>query len=361
VHRKFGGLKQLYDDGDAAFLSNIGSLVEPLTKEQYYKGGAAKCVGLFSHNDQRNAAQTLQCQVAGVSPMGNGGRLGDALAQQGYKTTSFSISSGSTWAQGKDTHVLGISATQGARRMYDFDALEATMMNITARAHSNIYADEYQRVFRLSLMESEDLGRYLDEIEMPDYPSDNFKEDGCKLCFKFQQAARIIKTRGSRQAERDLFYINYNGFDMHNEVLEAIGKRWEEMDTAISGFVAEMKRQGVWDKVAIVSSSDFARTLTSNGKGTDHGWAANHFVIGGDIQGGKVYNDWPASLAIGNDADCGRGRLIPKYPWENVMVPLARWMGLDPSDPARTDYVFPNLKKFNDTHIISASQLFKSA
>ena len=43
------------------------------------------------------------------------------------------------------------------------------------------------------------------------------------------------------------------------------------------------------------------------------------------------------------------------------MVPLARWMGLDPSDPARTDYVFPNLKKFNDTHIISASQLFKSA
>merc|ERR550514_2312061 len=105
-----------------------------------------------------------------------------------------------------------------------------------------------------------------------------------------------------------------------------------------------MKRQSVWDKVTIVSTSDFARTLTSNGKGTDHG---------GDIQGGKVFNDWPTSLAIGNDRDCGRGRLIPKYPWENVMVPLARWMGLDPSDSAQTQYVFPNLKKFNDTHIIS--------
>ena len=83
-------------------------------------------------------------------------------------------------------------------------------------------------------------------------------------------------------------------------------------------FVAELKAQGIFDAVTMVSSSDFGRTLTSNGKaswgqraqhitaskqkhldkrrvpsaeaersqltsvqGTDHGWAGNHFVLGG--------------------------------------------------------------------------------
>ena len=36
----------------------------------------------------------------------------------------------------------------------------------------------------------------------------------------------------------------------------------------------------MFDATTLVTSSDFGRTLTSNGKGTDHGWAGNYVVLG---------------------------------------------------------------------------------
>lgn len=120
----------------------------------------------------------------------------------------------------------------------------------------------------------------------------------------------------------------------------------------------ELKAQNIFDSTVLVSESDFGRSLTSNGAGTDHAWAGNHFVLGGSVNGGRVFNDFPTSLLEGNDQDAGRGRLIPKYPWDNVMVPLAEWMGVEGSD---LNSVFPNLANFNTaTHIISKDSLFSS-
>ena len=118
------------------------------------------------------------------------------------------------------------------------------------------------------------------------------------------------------------------------------------MNNALEDFVAEMKAQGIWNKVTVVSASDFARTLTSNGKGTDHAWAGQHFIMGGSVQGGKIYNDFPPSLQPGNDQDAGRGRLIPKYPWESMLVPVSTWMGV-PTD--QRGAIFPNLANFDSS------------
>lgn len=145
------------------------------------------------------------------------------------------------------------------------------------------------------------------------------------------------------------------GFDMHNEVLSAISYKWEELNEALTFFAPEMKAQGVWNDVTLVSGSDFARTLTSNGKGTDHAWAANHILVGGGLNGGKVFK-FPPSLAHGNSQDDkGRGRLIPMYPWENIMAPIATWMGVPPS---KLPDVFPNIGNFDTSHILTQSQVF---
>merc|ERR1712072_891324 len=105
IHHKLPFVKQLYNEGAASFVSNIGALVEPVTKEQFRKGGAQSCVGLFSHSDQQTAAHTLKCQEPGASPRGSGGRIADALRQQGLTTTSFSIGGTATWSQGFQTDV----------------------------------------------------------------------------------------------------------------------------------------------------------------------------------------------------------------------------------------------------------------
>ncbi|CAJ1364732.1 unnamed protein product, partial [Effrenium voratum] len=82
IHGSYGYLKQLYDEKDLAFMTNMGSLVEPLTKEQYRSSSKQTCVGLFSHSDQQTGAQTLQCQTPGNTPRGAGGRMADALNAQ---------------------------------------------------------------------------------------------------------------------------------------------------------------------------------------------------------------------------------------------------------------------------------------
>merc|ERR1712012_1069495 len=95
-----------------------------------------------------------------------------------------------------------------------------------------------------------------------------------------------------------------------------LASRFREIDDALRGFVAEMEAQRIWDSIVFITSSEFARTLDSNGGGSDHAWAGNHFVIGGGLNGGKVLNRYPASVAAGNPRDLGRGRLIPEFPWE---------------------------------------------
>merc|ERR1712196_289577 len=123
------------------------------------------------------------------------------------------------------------------------------------------------------------------------------------------------------------------------------------------GFVDELQKQKVFDSVVLATESDFGRTLTSNGGGSDHGWAGQHLILGGGIRGGKIFNQYPTSLVEGNDQDAGRGRLIPKYPWESMMVPIAEWMGLDASHQAS---VFPNLENFElGKHILAKDTLFK--
>ena len=80
IHQKLPFVRTLYERGDLSFLPNVGALVEPMTAAQFSHGGARKCVGLFSHSDQKDAVQTLVCQIAGKSPRGVGGRIGDALS-----------------------------------------------------------------------------------------------------------------------------------------------------------------------------------------------------------------------------------------------------------------------------------------
>merc|ERR1711939_204612 len=175
---------------------------------------------------------------------------------------------------------------------------------------------------------------------------------------QFHQVARLIKARDLRKAERDLFVVRIGGFNAHSNAAEALLEKFKEINDALEGFVAELEGQDVFRDTVLFTESDFGRSLTSNGAGTDHGWAGNHFIIGGSVQGKKVFNDFPDSLLAGNDQDLGRGRLIPKYPWESMMVPIAEWMGVE--EPALPT-VFPNLANFDRAkHILAKDVLFKA-
>merc|ERR1719491_145720 len=80
IHSRFPFVVNLYNAGDAAFVSNVGNLVEPLTKPELQGRQKRRCNGLFSHSNQQNGAQTTYCQV-NMMDDGAGGRIADALKE----------------------------------------------------------------------------------------------------------------------------------------------------------------------------------------------------------------------------------------------------------------------------------------
>ena len=99
------------------------------------------------------------------------------------------------------------------------------------------------------------------------------------------------------------------------------------------------------DSVVMFSASDFGRCLTTNNRGSDHGWGGHHFVMGGPVRGGQVYGKMNQA-GLGGPEDAGQGRLIPTTSVDEYAAGLARWFGVSQSD---LPFVLPNLSRFSTT------------
>jgi uncharacterized protein (DUF1501 family) len=136
--------------------------------------------------------------------------------------------------------------------------------------------------------------------------------------------ARLIAARadGDINHDRDAFYVRYSNYDSHSG--DFLGTRLADVDAALASFAAEMKAQALWSNVTVVQVSDFGRSLSSNGDGTDHGWGGNYFVAGGAVRGGQVLGEYPRDLSLGGGLDIGRGRMIPTTSWEHTWNGVAQ-------------------------------------
>jgi len=353
IHYELDFFKELYDSNELAFAANVGSLVEPLDKASY-KSSGERCVGLFSHSDQQRAAQTLTCQYASQPNKGAGGRLADALAggSKKLRTMSFSLQGHQPWTQGFETspQIITNGEPIGIQKA---DQLQAIIDNITSIQHGNIYCEEYNQRVSAAIDFTAKLRKSLRSAKL----ETGFYHNNQDLTKQLREVARLISTRAERKVERDVFFVQMGGFDNHRSVGVELGRRFDTVNNAFKKFVTEMKAQGMFESVVMVTHSDFGRTLTPNsGSGTDHAWAGNYVIAGGGIKGGKIFNSFPKSLLPGAEQDAGRGRLIPKFPFENFMLPIAQWMGLE---QAQFSNVFPNIGNFNSSVLIDQSDLFK--
>lgn len=238
---------------------------------------------------------------------------------------------------------------RGAITLDGYEEWESFIQNITEDRHLNMYMDQYVDSFQADLVSSEKFSAYLDNaILKTKYAVET------KLEQQMHQVARVISTREARKAERETFIVNIGGFDTHQSQTEDLEELFAEIDRAIEGFVSELKAQQVFDSVLLLGQSEFGRTLSSNGDGTDHGWGGNYFAVGGGIRA-EIFNEFIPTFKEGNEREIKRGRVIPGYPWESVMVPIAKWLGVE-----SLDEVFSNLKNFDtSTHIIEDGLFFK--
>lgn len=346
LHPSLSRLKSMFDDAELAIIPNAGTLVEPTTKASYAKGLGAKLpAGLFSHADQERQWHTALPDRSSLR--GWLGRMQDLLYSLNGENTfasSISLAGHSLMQAGGATQPYGIGAN-GSRGLDDWGRYgwrqgTAGVTNQLELEYSNLLQKTFLERKKRALDLHEVFGKAIVEANTP-----AVEFGSTSLANQLEMVYRAIAVRGELGVRRQTFFVMMGGWDHHSELLVPHSKMLKDLDAALANFNTAIKGLGLGDSVTTFTCSDFGRSLTSNGEGSDHGWGGNQLVFGGAVKGGELYGTYP-DLYEDNPLDVGRGRLIPTTSVDEYFAELACWFGVA---PAQLPLVLPHLDRFYDT------------
>jgi uncharacterized protein (DUF1501 family) len=350
LHPGLPGVQSLFEAGNAAFVCNVGTLIEPVTKDEYDNDLKRLPLGLYSHSDQAEQWQTSIPDAH--SAKGWGGRMGDLLhSLNGLDTVSMNISltGSNTWQSGESVFEYTVSE-EGAISLDGYDPTnddEGSIVPIRTKAIDGQLAFDYQHLLsqafaakRRGAMEAYHLFNAATDVTLP--ASVTFPDT--ELASQFQMIARAIAGHTALGHSRQTFFIEYGGWDHHDGVIAQQAEMLPEVDAAVKAFYDCLAALGMQNNVTVFTASDFGRTLSTDSDGADHAWGGNHFVVGGAVNGRRIYGNYP-SLYVDNPLDVGRGRVIPQISVDSYFAELALWLGVPKSS---LPLVVPNIGNFYD-------------
>jgi uncharacterized protein (DUF1501 family) len=347
LHQGLGDLNNLYQGGQLAFLPNVGSLIEPTDKASYGTG-AKLPLGLFSHADQQRHWQTSVPQSR-TQITGWAGRMSDLLGDTVNSNPAISINIAmggvNIMQTGHDIIPYVVSPGGGAEILDGYQgwsAFNRILTNSTDSFLEQTYADLLKGThakYRRSSIDAALLYKEAtDAVNLTtDFPA-------TQLGIGLRQVAKAIGARKALGQTRQIFFIGLDGWDHHDSLLVSQDAMLPEVGEALKAFYDETVQLGVSRDVTTFTASDFARTLNSNGRGSDHAWGGNHLVMGGAVNGGRFYGTYPDTLAAGSALDIGQGRLIPTTSTDEYSAELAMWFGL--GNDSTLEEVLPNIRNF---------------
>jgi len=359
-HPNLTGLRDLFNLNKLAVITNVGPLVEPLTKTTYQNGTGKKPLQLFSHSDQVGLFQTAIAD--NVSQTGWGGRVADKLVGLNGSATfpqNISIAGINLLLTGVNTSQLAVSDSNTTLANVLQLIMTGSNSEVTSRTTSFNELRNYDRNFTLIKAASDTrtsaiqtdlaLSNVSPTINTP------FPNPSTSLSRQLLQVARLIKASTDPAAginmKRQIFFCQIGGFDTHSSQIGGQTTLLTQVSAAMRAFYDATVELGVANNVTTFTLSDFGRTLQPAGTGaqagSDHAWGNHHFIMGGSVAGGRFYGSYP-TLALGgpNDTDSGsnpRGRWIPTTSVEQYAATLATWYGLASVDLSA---VFPLIGRF---------------
>lgn len=336
-------LGELYDDGDLAIMANTGPLEEFATRQQVLDGTVRTPPRLASHNDQRSIWQTGLPEGGTV---GWGGRFMDSLGS--FDALSrINVGEPHPWVSSEDAPGLRLAGyglnypTGVGRDGVPTEPVEMAMLRHyrhEGRSFNNVFMQDVARAQRDAYDAADTLIDVLADTTM----RERFTHPTERLSRHMTTVAKIIQARNTFGINRQIFFVSMKGFDVHGGQMAGTPALYGEVSRGLTQFYAVMKELGLQNDVTTFTVTDFGRTLQSNPSGTDHGWGGHQFVIGGAVNGGKVYGEMPLS-EFGHDQDWRRGALIPTTSVEQYAEQLGRWFGVSESG---LDSALPNRGRF---------------
>jgi uncharacterized protein (DUF1501 family) len=335
-------------DEACAIVANVGPLVVATTKEQYQAQSVQLPPQLFSHNDQQDQWHSLKGRE--VSKTGWGGRVADALAGRAGQSIALNISlAGQTLFQ---AGVSSIAYTMGPTGPVGFAGLNAADAYSIARrgsfetvlrgAYGTVYERSFAKVQQRALAAAQQINAALAAVRAPNPPAFATAFPDSPLGMQLRTVAEMIAVRDALQVSRQIFFVAAGGFDTHDAQAQDQPELLANVSRSLSAFYRATTELGVASSVTAFTQSDFGRTLTSNGDGTDHAWGGIQLVVGGAVRGRAIYGRYPLLQIDGAD-DVGGGRMIPTLSSDQYAATLARWFGVPDGELAT---VAPSIDNF---------------
>jgi uncharacterized protein (DUF1501 family) len=326
-------IKPYFDAGKLAVLLNIGPLIQPTSLADFQAQRVPLPSKLFSHNDQQSAWQTYAQEGAQA---GWGGHLGDLLMSgNGHAAfTCVSLSGNAAYVAGDQVvpymlNPAGVAPLQAIDGlMYGSAACSDIFKRVVTQPDStHVMARMHADIMRRAIDAQVDLSVALGQTGAL---STTFAA-GNGLAAQLKMVANLIAARGVLGLKRQVFFVSLGGFDMHDNLMSQHPILLGQVAGALQSFVDATNELGVANQVTTFTASDFGRTLSSNGDGSDHGWGGYHFVLGGAVQGGRFYGHLP-DAGLQGAQDIGQGRLLPTMAVDQLATALAGWMDVSATD-----------------------------
>ncbi|MBK8501268.1 MAG: DUF1501 domain-containing protein [Saprospiraceae bacterium] len=350
LHPAMSDIQRLFNDGKVSLISNIGTLVQPATRQEVWDESVNLPLGLFSHSDQIQQWQTSLPHQRSAS-LGWGGKVADLIRDMNSNqniSMNVSLSGTNVFQTGESTIEYAIDAYGGSigiegyvkEDMYDvFNVMRTKVIdNFLDYEYQDIFKKTYVDVIRKSRDGHLLFDGALEKVgDLTTSFSDNY------ISQSFNMIARTIAAREDLGMKRQIFFVDFGGWDHHDELLNNQFGMLTVLSAALGEFEQALQEINMADCVTTFSVSEFGRTLTSNGNGTDHAWGGNVMVMGGkQVNGGRILGEYP-SLVLDSNLEVGGGVFLPTTSTDQYFAELAKWFGVSNSE---LKTIFPNLENF---------------
>ncbi len=372
THPSLPKVAQLFNvDHKLAIVGNVGVLLQPTTLAQYNAKSVPLPPQLFSHSDMQSHWQSGEPALPFAT--GWGGRMADLLYGVNNASAlplSVSISGSNQFMVAAQPPAAPYQVSPNGpiriRAWRDWDTSNANPQKVyndrIVAGRFNRLEDEYADIVARSIDTELAVTAALAAVGTfrADFPGTGV--DGQTnptitnhLADQLRMVARLIAARATFGVRRQIFFVSLGGFDTHGDQLSLQPKLLSMLDDALDAFYRKTVALGVGPNVTTFTASDFGRTYTCNGSGSDHGWGGHHLVVGGSVIGGRLYGTIPTAglsggaltlvdPSSGASVDVGQGRLLPTVATDVYAATLAQWMGV--VQPSELASVLPHIGNF---------------
>ena len=359
LHPSMPRLAGLFNAGKAAAIANVGTLVGPLDKTTYKKGGAAVPPYLFSHSDQQVQWQTSVPD----SPLkvGWGGRLADlsqALNAGSQISMNISLAGQNYFQVGNEVIQYPVS-TNGSIGLNNYTSTSTptkqqyvAVRDVVGHSYGHVFEQEYVNVIGRAIGNDTLIKSVLATIPLYNEKFVASTTNGVgtanptlnPVASQLRMILRMIAAQQALGMKRQIYFAAVGGYDTHSDQLVEQALLLRQLDNGLADFNQAVADLGMANSVTAFTASDFSRTYAGNSAGTDHAWGNHHFVTGGAVKGGQIYGTMPDLTLSGPNDTGSRGSWIPSISTDEYSATLAKWFGISPANMAM---VLPNIGRFS--------------